>query len=257
MDKTIATSLAIKGAKGKLSAVLQKTAVDAGKKCPLVIIMHGFGGNKDGKLLTMIADALEELGIASIRFDFNGHGESEGAFEDMTVLNEIEDARQVYNYARSLDFVNTISLLGHSQGGVVSSMLAGELGKKDIQSVVLMAPAAVLREDAIRGCTMGVLYDPLNPPEYVELPGGLHLGREYIKAAFSLPIFETARNYAGPVCLIHGTGDCVVPYTYSKFYEMIYKKSELHILDGFDHGFSQDQSAATNRAVDFLIKYTK
>ncbi len=257
MDKNTATAVAINGSKGKLSALIQKPALEAGRKCPLVIIMHGFSGNKGGMLLTMISDALEELGIASIRFDFNGHGESEGRFEDMTVPNEIEDARQVYNYACGLDFVNSVSLLDHSQGGVVASMLAGSLGKKAIKSLVLMAPAAVLREDAIRGNTMGALYDPLNPPDFVELSGGLHLGREYIKAAFSLPIFETAQNYAGPVCLIHGTGDRVAPYTYSKFYEMVYKKSELHIMDGFDHGFSQDQSAVTDIAVDFLIKYVK
>lgn len=50
----------------------------------------------------------------------------------MTVANEIEDAKKVYEYARSLDFVSDIALLGHSQGGVVASMVAGELGAENI-----------------------------------------------------------------------------------------------------------------------------
>lgn len=52
-----------------------------------------------------------------------------------------------------------------SQGGVVTSMVAGELGAK--KAVAFMAPAAVLRDDAIRGNLFGFKYDSLNPLEYV------------------------------------------------------------------------------------------
>jgi pimeloyl-ACP methyl ester carboxylesterase len=107
-----------------------------------------------------------------------------------------------------------VALLGNSQGGVVASMVAGELGKKNISAVVLMAPAAVLRGDAIRGNTKGKTYDPLNPPEYVDLGNNLKLGRDYITTAFSLPIYETAAKY---------------------------------------HGFTQDLKKATDIAADWLI----
>ncbi len=249
--------ITIKGSVGNLSAVIQKPALEAKQKCPMVMILHGFSGNKNETLLTSLADSLEEKGIASIRFDFNGHGESEGDFQNMTVLNEIEDAKKVYDYVASLPYVKSISVAGHSQGGVVASMLAGELGKSKIKCAVLMAPAAVLRDDAIRGNTMGAMYDPLDPPEYVELFNGLRLGREYIKTAFNLPIYETAEKFTGSVCLIHGTGDRVVPYTFSERYNRQYKKSELHILPGFDHGFSQNQDEVVNIASDFLVKNAK
>ena len=52
-------------------------------------------------------------------------------------------------------------------------MTAGELGDKVIKNVVLMAPAAVLRDDAIRGNTQGAEYNPWNfKGDYVELPRG-------------------------------------------------------------------------------------
>ena len=80
------TEITIDGDHGKLAAILQvpenKTAY------PMVILMHGFTSNKEYELFSKTADRLEENGIASIRFDFNGHGESEGRFEDMTVLND-------------------------------------------------------------------------------------------------------------------------------------------------------------------------
>ena len=257
------TKLTIDGSKGKLSAVIQKPQTSQGQQIPMVILMHGFGGSKDGRggqkgMLEIIADKLEAQGIASIRFDFNGHGESEGEFWQHTVPNEIEDALKVYEYVRDLRYVSTISVLGHSQGGVVASMVAGKLGA-EIKAAVLMAPAAVLRDDAIRGSTFGSSYDPLNlQGDYIELMGGRQkLGTEYIRTAFSLPIYKTAANYKGALCVIHGTGDKVVPYTYGERYTEQSNNAELYILPGEDHGFMKDQQRATDIAVEFLTRNLK
>ena len=255
--------LTIDGSKGKLSAILQKPATAPGEKIPMVILMHGFMGNKGGNpdrpaMYDIMADKLEALGIASIRFDFNGHGESEGEFWQMTVPNEIEDALKVIEYVRDLRYVSTISVVGHSQGGVVASMVAGQLGA-EIKSAVFMAPAAVLRDDAIRGNTMGATYNPLKlEGDYVEMFGGrVKLGTEYIRTAFSLPIYETAAGYKGPICVIHGTGDTVVPYTYGIRYTQQSANAELYVIPGEDHGFSQDLNRALDIAVDFLVRKVK
>ena len=248
----------IQGSVGKLSAVVQTPdGLTEGEKCPVVIIMHGFMGNKDGMLEKLTADKLAQNGIATVKFDFNGHGESEGEFSGMTVPNEIEDAKLVYEYVKSLPFVSDIALTGHSQGGVVASMTAGDLGADGVKCVVLLAPAAVLRDDAIRGSTMGARYNPLDPPELIPLFGGLKLGGEYIRTAFSLPIYETARKYTGPACIIHGTGDQVVPYTYGERYHYIWPDSELHILHAADHGFSRNMQEVVDLTVNYLVKNLK
>jgi len=252
--------LTIDGSKGRLAAILQKPQLAQGEKCPMAILCHGFGGSKDGPMYEMLADSLQAHGIASIRFDFNGHGQSEGEFVDMTVPNEIEDAKQVYQYVSDLRYVSSVAIVGHSQGGVVASMTAGQLGTEAFKAVVLLAPAAVLRDDAIRGSTFGASYDalsPLDPPEYVELWGGKKLGRNYILSAFSLPIYETAIKYQGPALIIHGTGDRIVPYTYGERYHHIWPKSELVILDRFDHGFSQNLYHTMEQVSDYLIKTLK
>ena len=250
--------ITIQGSKGKLAALLQKPEIAQGERVPLVIIMHGFGGRKTENHLALIANKLEAQGIASIRFDFYGHGESEGEFWQHTVPIEIEDALKVYEYVRGLSYVSTVSVLGHSQGGVVASMVAGKLGA-EIKSAVLMAPAAVLRDDAIRGNTMGAQYDPLNlEGEYIEMFGGrAKLGTEYIRTAFSLPIYETAANFKGALCVIHGTGDRTVPYTYGIRYTEQSPNAELYILPGEDHGFSKDLERATDIAVEFLVRKVK
>ena len=251
----------IDGHHGRLKALIQKPELQQGEKCPMVIFCHGFSGTKDGPLFELVADTLQAHGIASIRFDFNGHGESEGEFKDMTVPNEIEDAKKVVEYVRDLRYVSTIAIGGHSQGGVVAAMTAGqlseELGEPAFKAVALMAPAAVLRDDAIRGSTMGKQYDPFDPGEYVELWGGLKLGGEYIRTSFSLPIYETAAKYQGPALIIHGNGDRVVPYTYGERFHQIWPKSELVIQEYFDHGFSQNVYRTTDIVADYLIKQLK
>ena len=251
----------IDGDHGRLKALIQKPELKQGEKCPMVIFCHGFSGTKDGPLFELIADTLQAHGIASIRFDFNGHGESEGEFKDMTVPNEIQDAKKVVEYVRDLRYVSDLAIVGHSQGGVVASMTAGqlseELGAPAFKAVALMAPAAVLRDDAIRGSTMGKSYDPFDPGEYVELWGGLKLGGNYIRTAFTLPIYETAAKYQGPALIVHGTADRVVPYTYGERFHQIWPNSQLVIQDYFDHGFSQNIYSSTDIVAEYLIKHLK
>lgn len=250
--------LTIDGDHGKLSAVLQTP--DGQENYPLVIICHGFTASKEHALLKALADELEARGIASIRFDFNGHGASDGDFQDMTVLNEIEDAKKVYDCASKLPNVTSISIAGHSQGGVVASMVAGQLGAKKIKAVALMAPAAVLRDDAIRGNLMGKTYNAANPPEYVEIStphGSYKVGREYFKTAQTLPIYETAEKFMGAALMIHGTGDVVVPYTYSLSYKKNYKQGAVELLEGVDHSFHGEEARAAQIAADFFARQLK
>lgn len=249
----------IQGDHGKLVADLQMPDVMP-KACPIVILCHGFTANRNGGLETGIANSLEAQGIASIRFDFNGHGESEGDFVQMTVPNEIEDAKHVYEWVKADGRFGNIGIAGHSQGGVVTAMLAGQLGKKAFKGgVVLLAPAAVLRDDAIRGHPAGQsgdYGDPQDPPEYVEV-WGHHLGCDYIKTAFWLPIYETAAGYKGRACIIHGTSDRTVPYTYGLRFHQLWKKSEWHLLDHYDHGFGPHPEEAVKLAVAFFVKQLK
>lgn len=248
----VTTETTVKGSMGNLSVIIEQPTLKEGQKCPVVIQMHGFSGNKGG-MHELIADKLVAKKIASVRFDFNGHGQSEGLFQNMTVPNEIEDAKAIYDYVASLPFVSKIAFLGHSQGGVVASMTAGELGDDKVSALVLMAPAAVLREDAIRGNTFGKSYDPLNLEGDVELFGGLKLGKKYIETAFSLPIYETAAKYQGPAAIYHGNNDKVVPYTYGERFHNIYPLSEYHYLPGEDHGFSQTLDSISGLITNFFL----
>lgn len=226
-----------------------------GESYDMAIIMHGFTANRNMALLKQIADNLRNENVASVRFDFNGHGESDGKFEDMTVSNEIADANAILNYVRTDPHVRNIFLVGHSQGGVVASMLAG-LYPDIIKKVVLMAPAASLKDDALKGDTQGAMYNPQHIPNVVPLVGkkmGLKLGGFYLRTAQVLPIYEVAQRFTGPVSIVVGTNDQVVDPKYSKKYDEVYQDSTLHMIEGSDHSFTGEyKDTAAKFASDFL-----
>ena len=240
--------------KGRLSAYLQKPCADY--RGPIAVLMHGFMANKKLEPLKSIANELESRGIASLRFDFDGHGESEGRFRDMTVLTELDDARHVIDFVRRAGVYASIALIGHSQGGVVAGMIAGELGD-EIKALVQLAPAAVLKDDALQGVLMGRHYDPSNPPETLTV--FFHrVGKEYFLAAQSLPIYEQSSLYKGPVLLIHGTKDKIVPHSYSERYDQVYSNSQLQLYEGENHFLSKCRKAIVRQTVDFLAaNFTK
>ena len=243
-------SFTLPGDHGQLSAVLH---TPVGKKTyPLVMILHGFNASKDMPLLTDLSAQLNSRGIATVLFDFNGHGKSEGSFLDMTIPNETEDARRVYKYVKKLPQVTSVSAVGHSQGGVITGMLAGELGEKGLKSIVLMAPAPELKEDTARGELFGVKYDPKNPPEYITLPNGLKVGRAFLETTQHLPIYEVSRRYTGPVLVVHSQDDELVPYRYGVEYSKIFPHATLKTLQGFNHCFTQDSSAVNKIVADFF-----
>lgn len=229
-------NLALLSPNGVLSASLHFAG---GKPQELYIIMHGFMGSKQNRILQKIKDILVCKGHAVLLFDFNGHGKSDGRFQDMTVLNELEDARAVYAVVKTWDWVTKVHLIGHSQGGVVAGLLAGELGKEKIASLIQLAPAAVLHDDAIEGHIMNAKFDPTNIPDYVRVFFIKKVGRRYFEVAQKLDIYGKSCVYSGPVCLIHGTEDDIVPYRYSEEYQKRYPNAILHLIDNENHLFSK------------------
>lgn len=228
--------------------------------CPMVILMHGIFSSKDIVPIPALARALAKEGIASISFDFGGHWNSEGEMQNMTIANEIEDAMQVWKYARSLPYVSSIGLLGHSQGGVVAAMTAGLLAAQGESpaGLVLIAPGSVVQDACRNGRFFGAEFNPADPPEFVKCFGIMKLGREYILSTQELDIYGTAEAYTGPVRLIHGSKDTIVPLSCSERFKETYGPSaELIIVDKENHMITKRLRKTVAHAVGFFEELFK
>ena len=84
-----------------------------------VVACHGMLASKDSLKYIMLADVLASRGIASIRFDFRGCGESDGKLDKSHITNRSIDLKAVIDFVEDQN-IHNIGLFGSSMGGFVS-----------------------------------------------------------------------------------------------------------------------------------------
>lgn len=110
--------------------------------CPAILMCHGFAGQKTGRfrLYVDLAEALAKAGIAVLRIDFRGCGDSEGDFLTMTPQAQVSDALKGLEFLceqKEID-CNRIGIFGRSLGGMIAILAAATF--QNIKSICLWAP---------------------------------------------------------------------------------------------------------------------
>ncbi|MDQ7917614.1 alpha/beta fold hydrolase [Mesonia sp. MT50] len=119
------------------------------KNFPTVILITGSGPqNRNEELMghqpfLVLSDYLTRNGIAVLRYDDRGVGESTGKFQNSTIFDFTEDAKAAVAYLRSRKDIDPkkIVLLGHSEGGLVAPLIASK--DKKLGGIVLLAGPGV------------------------------------------------------------------------------------------------------------------
>jgi len=115
----------IPGPVGALEALAVEPAGFDRRRAAVVCHPHPLhGGTMDNKVAHTLARSLEELGLATVRFNFRGVGRSDGSFDDGA--GETDDARAVCDWAAEHWRVRELWLAGFSFGSFVATRLAGE-----------------------------------------------------------------------------------------------------------------------------------
>lgn len=171
---------------------------------PLVVMLHGFTGNRseEGRLFTLASRAWAARGVASLRFDFRGSGDSDGDHAEMTVSREVEDAHAAVAYARDLPGVDPerVSLLGYSLGAMVASLAAMQARP---HRLALWAP--MLPQDLLRYLPFGML-----PPTLVEIKG-LGVSRAFLAELGRLEPLEAVARAGRDTHVFRGEKDDTAP----------------------------------------------
>lgn len=230
----------------KIYGVLYLPAADG--SLPLVIMSHGFGGNHEH--MNAYADAFARNGFAVYSFDFIGGGygsKSGGTMKEMSVLTEAADLIAVLDAMKQRPEINPdkIFLMGASQGGFVSSYVAGTR-PGDVAGLICLYPAYVLQDNAWKQTP-----DPDSIPETVNLMG-VTLGGIYNRDAMSFDIYDIIAGYPGKVLIIHGSKDSIAPVSYSERAAEVFPDAILIVYEGANHGFrGQDEINSENQSVAF------
>ena len=89
---------------------------------------------------------------------------------------------------------------------------------------------------------------PNDIPDVSEI-WGVKLGKAFMLDLRHMDVYHTIGKYRGPVLIIHGTDDPVVPIDYSKRAALTYRNAQLRIINKAGHGFNPQQRIMANQYV--------
>lgn len=233
---------------------------DAGVGGDLVVLNHGFASNRIEGLGLFVALARELCGrgfqVAS--FDRPGQGESDGEFMDVTVDREIAHVSDLLEWMSGEAPIAfpALHLVGMSMGSVVAAAAAAQ-ASVPVASLTLWSPAAVFADELRGGTVQGLPFGDLATKGYVDFLG-LPMSQAYIDAAVSFDPYAAADGYRGPVRILHGAADPIVPAVYAERYADVYgDMAELTVVEGADHGWSSVPFRATviGETARFLVAH--
>lgn len=223
---------------------------------PTIVLAHGF--NNTLEQYEDYANELASQGYVVYRFDFyGGSRQSKSGGQDMldmSVKTELEDLTQVVRKLSSETYVDSqqISLMGASQGGVVSTLYAAANPDK-VHKLVLIFPAYVLFDDVKE------TYDSLGVASPADLPAVIthrnaRLGSRYLTDALDIDITAEQKKVTAPTLIVHGTDDDVVPYRYAVEASQTIPNAQLVTVQGGGHWISGDFNAVAQPAIEAFLK---
>jgi pimeloyl-ACP methyl ester carboxylesterase len=219
----------------------------------LCIIIHGFTGHSEERHIVAVQEALNEIGVATLRADMYGQGKSDGKFEDHTLFKWLTNILAVVDYARSLDFVTDLYMAGHSQGGL-AVMLAAAMERDRIKALIPLSPAAMIPEIARTGELLGIKFDPEHIPDELDAWDGRKLKGNYARVAQTIRVEDYVEKYTKPVLIVHGDRDEAVPYETSVVFSGQYKDCKLVTIPGDTHCYDHHLELVTEAVIEFMLE---
>lgn len=229
---------------------------------PAVVVCPGFGGNKCGKfrLFVTLGKELAKRGIAVLRFDYRGAGDSEGEFQDMTLEGKISDALTCLDFLAQDPQIDAtrLGLLGRSLGGAIAVLAARRY--PSIKSLALWAP--IFKSDPWRKLWEAYQADPqgLSKQEIFRLIPTAMPNLEFVNQFFQLDLARELKELQQvPLLHIHGEQDRIVEIEHAQDYKRIREGLGLTRfvrLPHSDHDFSDfnEQTTAIQETCDWYQK---
>jgi Dipeptidyl aminopeptidases/acylaminoacyl-peptidases len=231
--------------------------------CPGVVMLHGTGSSRDeaGNGYKTAAPILAaKYGIASVRIDFRGNGESTASYMDYTFSTAVADAVAAAKYLGTVSGVSSskIGVMGWSQGGTDALLAAGQhtdifkcvvtwAGAPDLSSMLSDTDYAAAKKDGYFTMTF-------------DWRSSLKVSLQWCEDVKNTDVLKVFKGYTGPVLAIAGTNDTTVDPSWSTkiVAASTNKASATHFIKGMDHTFnvfSEANLASLNDAVDATGTY--
>lgn len=221
--------------KGKLELPLQKSPF------PYAIFAHVFTGNKNLLAARHISRALTLAGIAVLRFDFTGLGESAGDFSDTNFTTNVEDIKAAAKFLKdSYDAPKIV--IGHSLGGAAALFAGSEL--ETVEAVATIGapfqPEHVkhLLEDSIEEIEeKGAALVTVDNREFT-------IKRQFLDDLHEKDTMRMIKNFKKAILILHSPQDQVVEISNAaKIYHAAKPPKSFVTLNGANHMLNNKSDA--------------
>ena len=227
---------------------------------PIVVFCHGYKGFKDWGSWNLVANAFMEANMFFVKFNFSHNGGTVSnpidfpnleAFAENNYTKELDDLDAVISHLTAVDFkykneinTNNIIVIGHSRGGGISIIKAGEDSR--IKKLITWASVCDFSKrtstigDLENWRKTGVKY-VLNGRTNQKMPHNFQFYEDFKANENRLNIKKAAKKIKIPFLIIHAKDDPSVKYNEAKALHLWNKNSELISIKDSDHVFGAKQ----------------
>ncbi|MBY6240835.1 alpha/beta fold hydrolase [Methylosinus sp. Sm6] len=199
-------------------AFRRRSAQGAGALRPGVVFLGGFASDMCGSKASFLDEWAQREGRGLLRFDYSGHGESSGRFEDGTIGSWLEDSLAVFDAAT----VGPQILVGTSMGGWIALLLTQRLvasGRRP-HALVLIAPAVDFTEELLwksadAQARQAILERGVWPRPSRYAPEPTPITRALIEEGRAHLLMRGLIRTHAPVHILQGMQDEDVPYAHA------------------------------------------
>ena len=211
---------------------------------PTVVFCGGLKSDMEGTKAIALEEWAKKTGHGFLRFDYSGHGISDGKFEDGCIGDWFEDA------SAAIDLVQgKVLLVGSSMGGWVSLLLSRERPEK-VAGLVTIAGAPDFTEDGYWASFSDAEKDQVMTQGRIEIPNEYVepyvITRRLIEDGRDRLILRNPLSFDFPVRILQGSADDVVKQDVAErlFAHADGNDVQLTVVKGADHRFSDDTCLA-------------
>jgi alpha-beta hydrolase superfamily lysophospholipase len=210
---------------------------------PCVIASHGLFSSKESEKLVEIGELFSAQGIAVIRYDHQGCGESEGDLSATTTSSRIKDLEAVFELAANHPLLgDRLGLLGSSMGGFISIFKASADFR--VKALALWA-------------TPSHLGDKRGYQDTENHPSGDHLGEAFYRDLEKYDARQAIKR-VGNCLILHGEADELVPLSQAReLYTAARTPKHLEVFPGGDHRFTnlRHRRQAIRMSLEWFQRY--
>ena len=183
---------------------------------PTVVWLGGFRSDMTGAKAEAVAAWGRSRGRKVVRFDYSGHGSSDGAFEDGRIGRWFAEAKAVIAAEAGPEFV----VVGSSMGGWMALLLARD-HPPGLKGAVLVAPAPDFSEKLFYPALPADVRARVDAGETIEVPGeygspAYRLAADFFRDGARHNLLDAPLRLGVPVIIIQGMADTSVPWSHAQ-----------------------------------------